>query len=92
MDPSQAISQENQLQAIDDEIKSLEKSIRTLRYRCNTLVPTSSLPTEVITAIFSFFQAVSLYNGEARPSSMASCNPCLSSMARNCTQSTPSLE
>ena len=54
MDPSQAISREYQLQAIDDEIKSLEESIQTLRYRRNTLVPISSLPTEVITAIFSF--------------------------------------
>ncbi|KAH9070737.1 hypothetical protein EDB83DRAFT_361652 [Lactarius deliciosus] len=43
-------------QAIDAEIKSLEESIRTLRRRRNTLVPVSSLPSEVITTIFSFLR------------------------------------
>ncbi|KAH9046755.1 hypothetical protein EDB84DRAFT_1575679 [Lactarius hengduanensis] len=41
-------------QAIDAEIKSLEASIQALRYRRNALAPISSLPTEVITTIFSF--------------------------------------
>ena len=53
MDPSQSNSRECQLQAIDAEIKLLEESIRALRRRRNTLAPISSLPTEVITAIFS---------------------------------------
>ncbi|KAH9023090.1 hypothetical protein EDB85DRAFT_2293007 [Lactarius pseudohatsudake] len=41
-------------QAIDAEIKSLEASIQALRYRRNALAPISSLPTEVVTAIFTF--------------------------------------
>ncbi|KAH9174524.1 hypothetical protein EDB89DRAFT_548562 [Lactarius sanguifluus] len=41
-------------QAIDAEIKSLEASIQALKYRRNALAPISSLPTEVITTIFSF--------------------------------------
>ncbi|KAH9041371.1 hypothetical protein EDB85DRAFT_2286339 [Lactarius pseudohatsudake] len=41
-------------QAIDAEIKSLEASILALKYRRNALSPISSLPTEVITTIFSF--------------------------------------
>ncbi|KAN0127931.1 hypothetical protein V8E53_014279 [Lactarius tabidus] len=53
MDPSQSNSREYQLQAIDAEIKSLEGSIRALRRRRNALAPISSLPTEVITTIFS---------------------------------------
>jgi hypothetical protein len=48
-------------QALDAEIRSLEESIlesmgvlSTLRHRRNVLAPVSSLPTEVITPIFSF--------------------------------------
>ncbi|KAH9009851.1 hypothetical protein EDB83DRAFT_2531055 [Lactarius deliciosus] len=41
-------------QAIDAEIKSLEASIQALRYRRNALAPISSLPTEVVTTIFTF--------------------------------------
>ncbi|KAH9161210.1 hypothetical protein EDB89DRAFT_755259 [Lactarius sanguifluus] len=41
-------------QAIDAEIKSLEASILALKYRRNALSPITSLPTEVITTIFSF--------------------------------------
>jgi hypothetical protein len=67
MDPSQVISREYQLQAIDDEIKSLEESIRTLRYRRNALVPISSLPTEVITTIFSFFHLSTFTSGKPDP-------------------------
>jgi hypothetical protein len=49
-----ANSRKYQQQAIDAEIKSesLEESLRALRQRRNTLSPISSLPTEVIAAIF----------------------------------------
>ncbi|KAF8257754.1 hypothetical protein EI94DRAFT_1757048 [Lactarius quietus] len=50
-------SSEYQRQAIDAEIKSLEESIRVLRRRRNALAPISSLPPEVIAAIFSFSRA-----------------------------------
>jgi hypothetical protein len=60
MDPSRSNPREYLRQAIDAEIKSLEEStresIRALRHRRNTLSPVSSLPTEVITAIFSFLR------------------------------------
>src|SRR6266702_4088089 len=56
MDPSQPNSREYQRQAIDAEIRSLEESIRALRHRRNALAPFSSLPTEVIAAIFSFLR------------------------------------
>ena len=59
MDPSEANSWEYQQQAIDAEIKSLEESIRALKYRRNALAPISSLPTEITTLIFSFFHATS---------------------------------
>jgi hypothetical protein len=52
MDSSQPNSREYQQQAIDAEIKSLEESIQELKYRRNALAPVSSLPTEVIDAIF----------------------------------------
>jgi hypothetical protein len=54
MDACQANSPEYQWQVIDAEIKSLEDSIRELKYRRNALAPISSLPTEVITIIFSY--------------------------------------
>ena len=47
---------EHQRQVIDAEIKSLEESIRALRHRRNALAPVSSLPTEVIIAIFSILR------------------------------------
>lgn len=53
MDPN---SREHLRQAIDDEIKSLEGSIRALRHRRNELAPISSLPTELIEAIFSLLR------------------------------------
>ncbi|KAH8994106.1 hypothetical protein EDB86DRAFT_1283301 [Lactarius hatsudake] len=56
--PSQANSREYQQQAIDAEIKSLEGSIRALKFRRNALTPISFLPTEVITTIFSFLVPV----------------------------------
>ena len=49
--------------AIDDQIKSLEVSIqelRPLRHRRNELAPISSLPTEVIGAIFSLLRVPTL--------------------------------
>ena len=51
---SQANSHEYLRQAIDDEIISLEESIRALRRRRNALAPISSLPPEVFATIFSF--------------------------------------
>ena len=42
--------------AIDDEIKSLEGSIRALKHSRNKLAPISSLPTEVVEAIFSLLR------------------------------------
>ncbi|KAI9453528.1 hypothetical protein BJY52DRAFT_834031 [Lactarius psammicola] len=56
MDPSKANPREHLRQAIDTEIKSLEESIRALKLRRNALTPISSLPTEVITAIFSLLR------------------------------------
>ncbi len=54
MDHSKANPREYQRQAIDAKIKSLKEAIRALRHRRNALAPVSSLPTEVIAAIFSF--------------------------------------
>jgi hypothetical protein len=55
MDPTvtEANFREHQLQTIDDEIKSLEESIRALRFRRNALAPVSSLPSEILTVIFT---------------------------------------
>ncbi|KAF8267395.1 hypothetical protein EI94DRAFT_1786473 [Lactarius quietus] len=47
-------SRECEQQAIDAEIKSLEESVLALKRRRNALSPISSLPTEVITIIFSY--------------------------------------
>jgi hypothetical protein len=66
MDPSQPNSREYQQQAIDAEIKSLEESIRVLKYRRNALAPVSSLPTEVIDAIF-LFSRVTVSGSSATP-------------------------
>ena len=49
-------SREYLQQAIDAEIKSLEESIRLLKSRRNALTPISSLPTEVISTIFSLLR------------------------------------
>jgi hypothetical protein len=56
MNSSKANSREYQRRAIDAEIKSLEDSIRALKHRRNALAPISSLPTEVIAAIFSILR------------------------------------
>ena len=47
-------SREYQFHAIDVQINSLEDSIRVLRLQRNALAPISSLPPEIIAAIFSF--------------------------------------
>jgi hypothetical protein len=52
----EATSREYQQQAIDADIKLLEESIRELKRRRNALAPISSLPTEVITVIFSILR------------------------------------
>ena len=57
MNPSKPNSCEYQRQAIDAEITALEESIRVLKHRRNALAPISSLPTEVIDAIFLFARA-----------------------------------
>jgi hypothetical protein len=56
MDPSQANPREYLRQAIDAEIKTLERSIRALKHRRNALAPVSSLPTEVILTIFTLLR------------------------------------
>ena len=61
MNPTQVNSMEFLQQAIDAEIKALEestqanttKSLRALKLRRNTLQPISSLPPEILAAIFS---------------------------------------
>ena len=53
MNATQANSRERLRQVIDAEIKSLEESIRALRIHRNALAPISSLPPEVLAAIFS---------------------------------------
>ncbi|KAH9041353.1 hypothetical protein EDB85DRAFT_1922718, partial [Lactarius pseudohatsudake] len=47
---------EDQRQAIDAEIRSLEESLRALRRRRNALAPISSLPPELFATIFSFLR------------------------------------
>ena len=65
-----ANSWEYQQQAIDAEIKSLEESIRVLKYRRNALAPISSFPTEVTTRIFSFLHPTSsVFTPDKKPNS-----------------------
>lgn len=74
MDPNQANFRKYQREAVDAEIKSLEKSIRALKHRRNALAPVSSLPTEVIAAIFSFLRvpvASSLLTQGEKPDHLA---------------------
>jgi hypothetical protein len=47
-------SSEHLRRAIDDELKSLEKSARALKLRRNALAPIACLPPETIAIIFSF--------------------------------------
>ena len=54
MDTSSADFNDHLRQAIDDEINSLQESVRALKSRRNTLAPISRLPPETLTAIFSF--------------------------------------
>ena len=56
MDPTREISPEEQRRLIDAKIKLLEQSILELKCRRNTLAPVSSLPTEIITTIFSYLR------------------------------------
>ena len=49
-------SREHQQKAIDTEIKSLELTIKALKHRRNALAPISSLPAELIAAIFSYLR------------------------------------
>ncbi|KAN0127941.1 hypothetical protein V8E53_004523 [Lactarius tabidus] len=56
MNACKANSPEYQRQVIDAEIRSLEESIRELKCRRNELVPISSLPTEIVTVIFSYWR------------------------------------
>jgi F-box-like len=65
MDPSLAESTTRLLQAIDDDIKSLEASVRDLKSRRNSLVSISRLPPEAIATVFSF---LSLPGGPVLPS------------------------
>ena len=53
MDTSSAESNDRLRQAIDDEIDSLQESIRALKFRRNTLAPISRLLPEILVAIFS---------------------------------------
>lgn len=53
MNATQANSRERLQQAIDAEIESLEESLRALKLRRNALSAISSLPPEVLAAIFS---------------------------------------
>ena len=52
--PPNLNSRESSRQAIDAQIESLEDSIRALRLQRNALAPISSLPPEIIAAVFSF--------------------------------------
>ena len=61
-------SAENLRQAIDDELKSLEKSAQALKFRRNALAPVSRLPPETIATIFTFLSlpggCVQILSGE----------------------------
>ena len=54
MNKTQASYRESLQDAIDIEIKSLEKSVQLLKLRRNALQPISSFPPEIFTVIFSF--------------------------------------
>ena len=54
MDTGSGDPRDDLRQAIDDEINSLEQSIRVLKSRRNTLAPISCLPPETLATIFSF--------------------------------------
>jgi hypothetical protein len=57
MDTISAQSRDHLRQTINDEIKSLEASIRALKSRRNTLAPISRLPPETLATIFAFLSA-----------------------------------
>ena len=54
MKPTQNFFQESLQQTIDAEIKSLEEYTHALKLRLNALQPVSSLPPEIVAAIFSY--------------------------------------
>jgi F-box-like len=54
MDPNLAESRARLLRGVDDDIESLEVSIRALKSRRNSLASISRLPPEVMAIIFSF--------------------------------------
>jgi hypothetical protein len=91
MNPTQANSWECLQRAIDAEIKLLEESVRTLKLRQvrrNALSPVSSLPPEALVIILP---CVLTWKGRP-PCSTAPCISSLSSMAHDCTESTPLME
>ncbi|KAF8481691.1 hypothetical protein DFH94DRAFT_825642 [Russula ochroleuca] len=61
MHTSLAESRDHLLQALDDEIISLEESTRALRSRRNALAPISRLPPETLAAIFSLLPPPALF-------------------------------
>ena len=80
MNSSKENSWEHQQQIIDAKIKSVEESIRAeiksledtvlaLTRRRNALAPISSLPTEVIAAIFFLLRNLRLFGSDGRPKS-----------------------
>lgn len=56
-------------QSIRAEIKSLEDTVLALTRRRNALAPISSLPTEVIAAIFFLLRNLRLFGSDGRPKS-----------------------
>jgi F-box-like len=54
MDPDLAESHSRLLRSLDNDIESLEVSIRALKSRRNSLAPISRLPPETMATIFSF--------------------------------------
>ena len=74
-DPSQAHPREHLRKIIHAEIKSLEESIQAhygdtstpLKYRRNALAPISTLPAEVIAAIFSFLRRPAASSPRGKP-------------------------
>jgi hypothetical protein len=63
MDTSSPEARDNLRQAIDDEIKALEESIRASKYHRNALAPISRLPPETLAVIFSFLSSSAFDEG-----------------------------
>jgi F-box-like len=60
MDTSSTEFRNRLRQTVDDEITSLEDTLRTLKSHRNTLAPISRLPPEALAAIFSFVSSSAL--------------------------------